>query len=513
MGSGKVTRGRWIAAAAGTLLAASAIIVSATSTEQIYEYNVVEELRVSLKHHLEELAHESHHPQPQFGIHFTLDPFTSTSSPTSYPTVSSPSSSSPSPTSSVKAKSSVSDGSITGSGRSMLKYVHEGDMLTLKLKLRNISLHGVRTLVVKRVGLTTPSGIDYDELALYAMRLGHNSPPDYEETDEEMDLEITEDDHFAVEDNPMGVDTDQDYDERTSFLLAYGDMDDKFPKNYDYYGGYDYYYGDYPAATSTDSDETLRLEGFVEVNLAPVRAEAVYTVRGNAGGYLAFTERGDLELRTPSLTLTSYFNLTFPEVQPTNPWRNAKRKSGRGSVLVQGLRTEVDMAGCVLQLTPRQRPPEWVHVQLQNKLQELADEVEQGRGPVPRLVLGWSRLLKRLIKVAINEKKNKNKMEKKRKAWAEKARKREERRRQKEERRQWRKRSKAKIRKLARKAKGRRKGGEGRRKKDKGQDGAGARRPEEVMRQGGERRQTEEVWTQGWRKGLPEKMRALMKEQ
>ncbi|XP_071544063.1 uncharacterized protein [Panulirus ornatus] len=284
------------------------------------------------------LARTAHLPQPRLGLNLPLDPLHSSST---------------------------------------LKYVHEGELLRLRLLLDNLTLEGLKSLSVQEVSFQRPPG-DADAFAFTHHQQG--GPPG------------------QVRDWYRGHDL-RDEPPRGDWGMEESAEDEAWPPlptaRQEGVGGAGAGGGDErrrrsrgrrprPPATS---------EGVIRVAFTQVTVRATYQVRGSAGGFFTFRESGDLTLTAPTVFLTSRVNVTLP-----SPRQAERRRTPRhGRVKVLWLKSDVSVAAPRLTLQPAAYPPEWVRQQVQTKLEELSSDLSHGHGAVRLLLRRWGKLLKKLI--------------------------------------------------------------------------------------------------------------------
>lgn len=261
------------------------------------------ELSQRTRAQLDTLSSSAHLAQPRFGLDTPLDPLVSSSN---------------------------------------LKYVHEGDLLKLRLLLDNLTLEGLSSLSVQEVTFQRGSGDEEEE---EEDELGRVSGGDR--------TDVTEDSH-------------------TTSGRHRGRRNGR---------------------------RTASSKGLVRAAFSQVVVRARYQVRGSAAGFLTFREDGNLTLTAPTVFLTSRLSLILPPPPPMSPPRPtaAPHRRHGGRVKVVRVRSEVSTGPTTLILQPAEHPPNWVRQQVQTKLEELSGDLSHGHGAVRRLLHLWGKLLKRLI--------------------------------------------------------------------------------------------------------------------
>ncbi|XP_068235063.1 uncharacterized protein [Palaemon carinicauda] len=252
---------------------------------------------------------------------------------------------------------------------SELKYVHEGDLLHLKLVLDNVTLIGFKSLTVQEVTFKRPDdGFSREPWAADTGGGGH---------------------HYR------GEEEEQDYDYSEGDLYPYDDWSRMEMQDSPTAGATTYQKGAVSRGrTPRGSDTPSSSEGIIRVAFKQMAVKAKYQVRGNAEGYFTFRESGDLTLTSPTVFLTTRLNVTLPGFG-YHPHQTAIPRHGRVKVL--WARSNVSIGSTSLLLQPGAYPPEFVRQQVQSKLEELTSDLSHGHGAVRLLLRRWGRLVKRLI--------------------------------------------------------------------------------------------------------------------
>ncbi|KAK8752960.1 hypothetical protein OTU49_008409 [Cherax quadricarinatus] len=250
---------------------------------------------------------------------------------------------------------------------STLKYLHEGDLLRLRLLLDNLTLEGLSSLSVQEVSFEV-SGREV---------LQQQTPTAALIKDWNMD--------HLIQDQPYTGDWNRQTEDIPSGAPS-GRRGHKHGRK-NTRGGKKSSRGQKPRPPDTT-------EGVIRVAFTQVRVRAKYQVRGSAGGFLTFRESGDLTLTAPTIFLTTRLNLTLPHHTSSTHRRSTQR---HGRVKVLWMKNEVSISSTNLLLQPAAYPPEWVRQQVQSKLEELSSDLSHGHGAVRLLLRRWGKLLKKLI--------------------------------------------------------------------------------------------------------------------
>ncbi|CAL4093228.1 unnamed protein product [Meganyctiphanes norvegica] len=312
-------------------------------------------LESSVRRNIEAVVKAAGVPQPRLGIPVTLDPLIA---------------------------------------NSQLKYVHEGDLLRLRLVLDNVTLEGFKTLTVQEVSFGEP---------------------------------VSPDDNHAMADLPPGLSPEHRHHHRkhrrharNNYYDTHEDDDDDDVQYADYEENWNAYKyedwetlsmaraplneddeGKHPSSLYTGVHTPSTSTGVIRVAFRSLVVRAQYVVRGSAGGFLTFREGGDLTLTLPKVFLTSRVNLTLPDHRNNEGYWTMPSRHGRVRVL--WARSDMSTAKPELLLQPRVYPPEWVRQQVQSKLEELSSDLNHGHGSVRHLLRRWGKLLKRIIHRAARE--------------------------------------------------------------------------------------------------------------
>ncbi|XP_042871831.1 uncharacterized protein LOC122253096 isoform X2 [Penaeus japonicus] len=305
----------------------------------------VQDLAEATSRRLSSLAKSAHRPLPRLGLPVALDPLRSSST---------------------------------------LKYVHEGDLLRLRLVLDNVTLEGFKSMTVQEVSFNLHPDDMYDDLFAGVSR-GHQEAAPADAVGGEDHVDDWYDDEPPDEKEPSWDDDLYRY-ERWEKLAM---QDPEAAEGADATRGADRRKGrerkQRPPVTS---------EGLVRVAFKQVKVRATYQVRGSAGGFFTFREGGDLTLAVPTVFLTSRLNVTLPGFSDSSRRRVMPR---HGRVKVLWVHSDVSIASTKLTLEPGAYPPEWVRQQVQTKLEELSSDLSHGHGAVRLLLRRWGKLLKRLV--------------------------------------------------------------------------------------------------------------------
>ncbi|XP_069174705.1 uncharacterized protein [Procambarus clarkii] len=279
------------------------------------------------------LAQSAHLPQPRLGLAQPLDPLHSAST---------------------------------------LKYLHEGDLLRLRLLLDEVTLEGLNSLSVQEVSF---KGADSEE---------DEFPPAFRRHTPGQVRDWLKDD-LVMHHKAFPSDWNIEQAEESPTMSSTGVEEQREVKR-----------GrgskKRPRGQKKRPRPPATAEGVVRVAFTQVRVRAKYQVRGSAGGFLTFRENGDLDLTAPTIFLTTRLNLTLP-----HPPSHRRRTQRHARVKVLWLRSDVTISTTTLLLQPEAYPPEWVRQQVQTKLEELSSDLSHGHGAVRLLLRRWGKLLKKLI--------------------------------------------------------------------------------------------------------------------
>lgn len=309
----------------------------------------VQDLAEATSRRLSSLAKSAHRPLPRLGLPVALDPLRSSST---------------------------------------LKYVHEGDLLRLRLVLDNVTLEGFKSMTVQEVSFNLHPDDLYDDMFTGVSRGHHAGGQAGAEDGEDHVADWYDDDDEAADEEEPAWDDDLYRYERWEKLAM---QDPEAGEG----GGAARGGGERRQGRERKQRPPVTSEGLVRVAFKQVKVKATYQVRGSAGGFFTFREGGDLTLAVPTVFLTSRLNVTLPGFSDSSRRRLIPSRHGRVKVL--WVHSDVSIANTKLTLEPGAYPPEWVRQQVQTKLEELSSDLSHGHGAVRLLLRRWGKLLKRLV--------------------------------------------------------------------------------------------------------------------